>query len=121
MDGRSRHDRRQVHQGLDRTCIISNFQNFHDEDKFAFAGALIVTRVRVCGLVRAVCEGLSICGRSERDSSGMRRERLRATLRMANAEIQPGNYFGLFDWVDNLAPLVGIFIVNRTIALFGRL
>jgi hypothetical protein len=106
---------------LDRTCIISNFQNFHDEDKFVFAGGLIVARVRACSLVRAVCEGFSICGRSERDSIGMRRERLRATLQVANAEIQPGNYFGLFDCVDNLAPLVGIFIVNRTIALFGGL
>ena len=98
----------------DRTCIFSNFQNFHDENKFVFAGGLIVARVRVCSLVRGVCEGLSICGRSERDSIGMRRERLRATLRGANAEIQPGTYFGLFDCVDNLAPLVGIFIVNRT-------
>jgi len=44
----------------------------------------------------------------------MRRERLRATLQVANAEIQPGTYFGLFDCVDNLAPLVGIFIVDRT-------
>jgi hypothetical protein len=106
---------------LDGTCIISNFQNFHDEDKFVFAGGLIVARVRACSLVRAVCEGLSICGRSERDSIGMRRERLRATLQVANAEIQPGNYFGLFDCVDNLARLVGIFIVNRPIALFGGL
>ena len=59
-----------------------------------------------------MCEGLSICGRSERDSIGMRRERLFATLRVANAEIQPGNYFGLFDRVDNLARLVGFFIVK---------
>src|SRR5271166_5193033 len=42
----------------------------------------------------------------------MRRERLFATLRVANAEIQPGNYFGLFDHVDNLARLVGFFIVK---------
>ena len=68
-----------------------------------------------------MCEGLSICGRRERDSIGMRRERLRATLQVANAEIQPGNYFGLSDCVDNLARLVGIFIVNRPIALFGGL
>ena len=82
---------------------------------------LLEDRVRVCSLVRAVCEGLSICGRSERDSIGMRRERLRATLRVANAEIRPGNYFGFFACVDNLARLVGVFIVHRTIALFGGL
>ena len=66
-----------------------------------------------------MCEGLSICRRSERDSIGTRRERLCATVQVANAEIQPGNYFGLFDRVDNIPRLVGFFIVKRTIAFFS--
>jgi hypothetical protein len=61
-------------------------------------------------LIKAVCERLSICRRSERGSIEPRRERLRIAVRGANAEIQPGNYFGRFDRVDNIARLVGFFI-----------
>jgi hypothetical protein len=102
--------------GLDRACINCNFQYFPYYDKLIFAAAVFVARVKGWGLVKAVCERLSICRRSERDSTGTRRQRLCATVRKANAEIQPGNYFGLFDRVDNIARRVGLFIVKRTIA-----
>ena len=61
-------------------------------------------------LIKAACERLSICRRSERESIEPRKERLRFTVREANAEIQPGNYFGRFDRDDNTARLVGFFI-----------
>jgi len=45
--------------------------------------------------------------------SGAPLSRVRIAVREANAEIQPGNYFGRFDRVDNIARRVGFFIAWR--------
>ena len=62
------------------------------------------------GLIKAVCERDSICRRGQRGSIESRRQKLRIAVREENAEIQPGNYFGRFDRVDNTARLVGFFV-----------
>jgi hypothetical protein len=66
----------------------------------------------VSGLVKGVGERLSICRRRERGSVEPRREKVRATIRPANAENQPEDTFRRFDRVDNMARLVG-FLVGR--------
>jgi hypothetical protein len=83
------------------------------ERKFISLGELLAARGRFSALVKAVCERLSICRRSERDSIEPRRERLLPPIRKPDAENQPGSHFGRFDRADNIAHFLGFFVAAQ--------
>src|SRR5260370_41789966 len=58
-------------------------------------------------LIKAPCERrLSVCRRIGQNSIEPRRERWRAAVREANAEVQSGSYFGCFNRPDAIASVV---------------
>ena len=68
--------------------------------KFVFRQGAFLLSLGFSILLKAACESQPIGRRSESHSGEGRKDRLGPSLRVANAEIQSGSYFGCFDRSD---------------------
>ena len=78
-------------------------------DKFAFLENHLLLVAAAHDLIRSCCEKQRIAWSGGTASGEKRRGRLGASLRAANAEIQPDGYFGRFDGPDDIDRVIRIF------------